>query len=144
MELNEGNFKLMAQYLLETLSPNPDVRRPGKTENLVMYSNILCAEIKIKQHITIIAAEKFLECVEANQNYSLLLLQLVQKEAIEETIRVAAAIAFKNFIKRNWNAHAVSIPLTLMLFSIFYDDLCARIQMVRIAYISPIGRLLNS
>lgn len=30
MDLNEDNFKLMAQYLLQTLSPNPDVRRPGK------------------------------------------------------------------------------------------------------------------
>lgn len=54
------------------------------------------------------AAEKFLESVEANQNYAILLLNLVGKEDVDSTIRVAGSIAFKNFVKRNWNAHAVS------------------------------------
>lgn len=53
-------------------------------------------------------AEKFLESVEANQNYAILLLNLVGKEDLDSTIRVAGSIAFKNFVKRNWNAHAVS------------------------------------
>lgn len=30
MEINEENFKLLAQYLQQTLSPDPNVRRPGK------------------------------------------------------------------------------------------------------------------
>lgn len=52
-------------------------------------------------------AEKFLE-EENGQNYPILLLNLVGKEELDSTIRVAGAIAFKNFVKRNWNAHAVS------------------------------------
>lgn len=37
MELTEDNYKLMAQYLQQTLSPDPNVRRPGKcwTKSLV-------------------------------------------------------------------------------------------------------------
>lgn len=57
------------------MSPEPDVRKP---------------------------AEKFLESVEQNQNYSLLLLHLMDKESIAAHIRVSGAIAFKNFVKRNW------------------------------------------
>lgn len=53
-------------------------------------------------------AEKFLESVETQHNYSLLLLQLVGRDGVDPTIRVAGAIAFKNFVKRNWNAHADS------------------------------------
>lgn len=49
-----------------------------------------------------IPAEKFLEKVEVNQNYSLLLLHLLHKPEIDMTIRVAGAVAFKNYIKRNW------------------------------------------
>lgn len=47
-------------------------------------------------------AEKFLEGVEVNQNYPLLLLHLIAKPDVDMTIRVAGAIAFKNYIKRNW------------------------------------------
>lgn len=47
-------------------------------------------------------AEKFLEGVEVNQNYPLLLLNLVNKPEVDLTIRVAGAVAFKNYIKRNW------------------------------------------
>ncbi|GLV36439.1 Chromosome segregation 1 [Carabus blaptoides fortunei] len=47
-------------------------------------------------------AEKFLEGVEVNQNFPLLLLHLIDKQEIDMTVRVAGAIAFKNYIKRNW------------------------------------------
>lgn len=30
MEINEDNFKTLAQYLQQTLNPDPNVRRPGK------------------------------------------------------------------------------------------------------------------
>lgn len=62
-----------------------------------------------------IQAEKFLESVEGNQNYAILLLNLVGKEDIDGTIRVAGAIAFKNFVKRNWNAHAVNFTIFVNL-----------------------------
>lgn len=48
-------------------------------------------------------AEKFLEGVEVNQNYPLLLLNLVQKAEVDMTIRVIGAVTFKNYIKRNWS-----------------------------------------
>lgn len=53
--------------------------------------------------IGIITAEKFLEGVEVNQNYPMLLLHLVHKKEVDMTIRIAGAIAFKNYIKRNWS-----------------------------------------
>lgn len=34
MEINESNFKILAQYLQQTLSPDPNVRRPGKRKNV--------------------------------------------------------------------------------------------------------------
>lgn len=48
------------------------------------------------------AAEQFLESVEGNQNYGLLLLTLLDRDGVEPHIRVSAAVTFKNFIKRNW------------------------------------------
>ncbi|KAF9416074.1 hypothetical protein HW555_006486 [Spodoptera exigua] len=75
MEVTDENLATLANYLQQTLSPDTNVRRP---------------------------AEKFLESVEVNQNYAILVLHLIDKESVDLTIRVAAAIAFKNFIKRNW------------------------------------------
>lgn len=50
----------------------------------------------------IILAERFLESVEVNQNYPILLLNLIDKAGVDDTIRVSGAIAFKNYVKRNW------------------------------------------
>ncbi|KAL1399335.1 hypothetical protein pipiens_008286 [Culex pipiens pipiens] len=78
MEINENNFERLASYLQQTLSPDPEVRRP---------------------------AERFIESIEVSQNYPLLCLHLIDRGQVEITIRVAAAIAFKNFVKRNWGWH---------------------------------------
>ncbi|XP_060807237.1 exportin-2 [Amyelois transitella] len=75
MEVTDENLATLANYLQQTLNPDPNIRRP---------------------------AEKFLEGIELNQNYAVLLLHLIEKEAVDMTIRIAAAIAFKNFVKRNW------------------------------------------
>ncbi|KAG8192798.1 hypothetical protein JTE90_019116 [Oedothorax gibbosus] len=75
MEVTDNNLQTLVGYLQQTLSPDPNVRRP---------------------------AEKFLESVEANQNYPVLLLTLVDKKDVDMTIRVASAIVFKNYVKRNW------------------------------------------
>lgn len=75
MELTDDNLRTLSDYLQHTLSPDVNIRRP---------------------------AEKFLESVEVNQNYPVLLLHLVDKQDVHLTIRVAGAVAFKNYIKRNW------------------------------------------
>uniref|UniRef100_A0A3P9LYL6 Exportin-2 n=1 Tax=Oryzias latipes TaxID=8090 RepID=A0A3P9LYL6_ORYLA len=74
MELNDANLQSLTEVLRKTLDPDPNARRP---------------------------AEKFLESVEGNQNYSLLLLTLLEKSQ-DNVIRVCAAVMFKNYIKRNW------------------------------------------
>nr|XP_061813737.1 exportin-2-like isoform X2 [Nerophis lumbriciformis] len=74
MELNDADLQILTEYLRKTLNPDPTVRRP---------------------------AEKFLESVEGNQNYPLLLLTLLEKSQ-DNVIRVCAAVTFKNYIKRNW------------------------------------------
>lgn len=76
MEVSDENLRTLGEYLQQTLSPDVNIRRP---------------------------AEKFLEGVEVNQNYPLLLLHLVHKNEVDMTIRTAGAIAFKNYVKRNWN-----------------------------------------
>ncbi|XP_063905831.1 exportin-2 [Zophobas morio] len=75
MDINDENLRILSQYLQQTLNPDTNIRRP---------------------------AEKFLEGVEVNQNYPLLLLNLIHRNEVEMTIRIAGAIAFKNYIKRNW------------------------------------------
>lgn len=52
-------------------------------------------------------AEKLLESIEVQRNYAVLLLNLVDKQEVDMTIRIAGAIAFKNYVKRNWVAHEV-------------------------------------
>ncbi|ERL89802.1 exportin-2 [Dendroctonus ponderosae] len=76
MEISEENLQTLARYLQETLNPDVSIRRP---------------------------AEKFLEGVEVNQNYPLLLLNLVHKPEVDMTVRIAGSVAFKNYIKRNWS-----------------------------------------
>ncbi|XP_058804999.1 exportin-2 [Phymastichus coffea] len=75
MELTDDNLLTLSEYLKHTLNPDVNVRRP---------------------------AEKSLEAVELNKNYPLLLLHLVDKPEVDITIRIAGAIAFKNYVKRNW------------------------------------------
>ncbi|XP_076244499.1 chromosome segregation 1 [Calliopsis andreniformis] len=82
MELTDDNLLTLSEYLKRTLSPDIDVRRP---------------------------AEKFLKSVEVNQNYPLLLLHLVDKSEINITIRIAGAVAFKNYVKRNWKVKEDSV-----------------------------------
>lgn len=56
-----------------------------------------------------VSAEKSLEAVEKNQNYPILLLTLVDKQETPANIRVAAAVTFKNFVKRNWSVVSITI-----------------------------------
>jgi len=75
MELTDGNVATLSTYLQQTLSPTREER---------------------------IAAEKFLESVETNAGYSILLLMVTSKNEVPQPIRVSAAVNFKNFVKRNW------------------------------------------
>jgi len=75
MEVNNQNIHQLAAYLQQTLSPQNEVRKP---------------------------AEEFLQSVECNQNYPVLLLHLLQADGIEPNIKIAGSITFKNYIKRNW------------------------------------------
>lgn len=78
MEVNDSNLQTLAGYLQKTLCPDLTERR---------------------------AAEKFLESVECNQNYAILLLHLIDKPETELHIRISAAVNFKNYIKRNWRVN---------------------------------------
>ena len=66
-------------------------------------------------------AEKFLESVEGNQNYPLLLLTLLDKEDVDQAIRVSAAITFKNYVKRNWRVVCTEIVMQLIFLTDFID-----------------------
>ncbi|KAK9704355.1 importin-alpha export receptor [Basidiobolus ranarum] len=73
MEVNEQNLNALSEYLKQTLDPN--TRRQ---------------------------AEQYLYSVEKNPNFSLLLLTLVENPSADPSVRFAAALLFKNFVKRNW------------------------------------------
>ena len=75
MEATPENVQILVTYLTQTLSPDYAVRKP---------------------------AEDSLMAVEKQAGYSLLLLQLVESEQVDVSVRLAAVINFKNFVKRNW------------------------------------------
>ena len=75
MEASPENLQVLATHLQQTLSEKYDVRKP---------------------------AEEYLLSIEGNPNYAMLLLQLADGDQVEIHIRLAAAINFKNFVKRNW------------------------------------------
>ena len=76
MEMNEENLQALTTYLQQTMSPDINLRKP---------------------------AEDFLKSVEVQHGYAMLLLALLGTERqVANDIKLAAAIAFKNFIKRNW------------------------------------------
>lgn len=66
---------MLVNYLTQTLSSEYSVRKP---------------------------AEDYLMSVEKQSGYSILLLQLADSEQVELSVRLAAVINFKNFVKRNW------------------------------------------
>ena len=66
-------------------------------------------------------AEKYLETVEGTANYGILLLQLLTLESTSSVIRTAAAVTFKNFIKRNWRIVSWKFVLTYKMLKI--DDI---------------------
>eukprot|EP00117_Sycon_ciliatum_P032906 scpid41873/ scgid25428/ Exportin-2; Cellular apoptosis susceptibility protein; Chromosome segregation 1-like protein; Importin-alpha re-exporter len=75
MEVTDGNLDTLAVCLTQTVSADPAVRKP---------------------------AEKFLEGVECQQNYGILLLKLFTRQSSDDIVKLAAAVTFKNFVKRNW------------------------------------------
>ena len=52
--------------------------------------------------LTIFSAEQTLKAQETNPGFSLALLQIVNTESFPQATRLAAALFFKNFIRRNW------------------------------------------
>lgn len=110
MELNDGNLQTLTEFLRKTLDPDPAVRRPGnKMESFTIRLWILLLLILTWPILPLYAlAEKFLESVEGNQNYPLLLLTLLEKSQ-DNVIRVCAAVTFKNYIKRNWRIVSFSM-----------------------------------
>lgn len=75
MDLNAENMQALSTYLHQTLSSDLATRR---------------------------SAEKYLESIESNKNFALLLLMLLNDTQAPMHIRTSAAINFKNFVKRNW------------------------------------------
>ena len=75
MEATPENLQALVTCLVQTLSPQYEVRKQ---------------------------AEDYLETLEGNQNYAMLLLHLTDNQDAETHIRLAASITFKNFVKRNW------------------------------------------
>ena len=89
MEATPENLQALSNFLKQTMSPDSKARNQ---------------------------AEDFLRQHEGQRGFALLLLNLLGSDSNDpemQTVKLAAAINFKNFIKRNWKI--VSLPL----FSLF-------------------------
>ncbi|KAK4517849.1 uncharacterized protein ATC70_001197 [Mucor velutinosus] len=73
MEINEQTYNALQQYLLQTLSPDT---QKDAAHNLSQ--------------------------VEVQQGFPILLLKLISDESVDQTLRIAGAVYFKNYIKRHW------------------------------------------
>jgi exportin-2 (importin alpha re-exporter) len=81
MEVNDANVTALVNYLRQTLSHDASIRRP---------------------------AENYLKSIENTKHFPILLLHVVDQPAIELVIRVSGAVAFKNFVRRNWASEGAS------------------------------------
>lgn len=99
--ISKAWLNICSKHLFQTRMFVVQVRDRRDRENVILQ---FCALFSI------LLAERFLESVESNQNYAILLLNLVGKEDLDSTIRVAGSIAFKNFVKRNWGTVSHKFP----------------------------------
>ncbi|UXI18227.1 uncharacterized protein NH340_JMT04170 [Sarcoptes scabiei] len=75
MSSHSNSLEQLCSCLLQTLSPDLNVRKP---------------------------AEKFVESCERQPGFSQNLLQILQKNDIDPTVKLCASIAYKNLIKKYW------------------------------------------
>ena len=91
MDPTPDNLKTLSNYLKQTMSPDAGIRKP---------------------------AEEFLRQHECQRGFALLLLTLLGSEDTSPDmmyVKIAAAINFKNYIKRNWKI--VSFKFILKKYS---------------------------
>ena len=69
--------------------------------------------------LSVAAGEKFLESIERNQNYPLLLLQLLDAPTTPPHLRISAAITVKNYVKRNWKIVRSTFP-GFLYYNVYY------------------------
>lgn len=62
-----------------------------------------------------VLAEKFLDSADNTPNFGLSLLQLLTEESADDVVRIASAVTFKNFIKKNWRMVRSSSFVNLFL-----------------------------
>ena len=90
------------RLILRNLSWVTEKCLPNSLEKIF---NSFCAYFK--SNFLFVSAEKFLQTIEGNSNYSLLLLHIVENGSFDSMIRLAAAITFKNFVKRQWRVVSI-------------------------------------
>eukprot|EP01147_Barroeca_monosierra_P001329 gene1329-16_t len=76
------NVQTMVHYLQQTINPDASVRRE---------------------------AESFLNSFEHNEGFLLVLFNIMLEESLDRSVRQAAAVAFKNAVKRRWSSDENSL-----------------------------------
>ncbi|CAG2168210.1 unnamed protein product [Oppiella nova] len=121
--MDESVSQLSTQ-LLQTLSPDPNVRRKAEKwlqscEGSDGFATLLAkSEPQMDESVSQLStqllqtlspdpnvrrkAEKWLQSCEGSDGFATLLLQLIDASAVDLNVRMSGAIAFKNLIKRNW------------------------------------------
>ena len=97
MDPTPDNLKALSSYLGQTMSPDASVRKP---------------------------AEEFLKSVEAQKGFPILILTLLGSNDADpnaQTTKLAAAINFKNYIKRNWKIVIYFRILCIYIMKIFLN-----------------------
>ena len=96
MEINEQTYNALQQYLMQTL--NPATQKDGKS----MFLFIAFHYNKTDTFLWNEKAVHSLSQVEVQQGFPILLLKLISDDAVDQTLRIAGAVYFKNYVKRHW------------------------------------------
>ena len=96
-----------SQSWLPTSKPLLASSRPVSTRSRV--DRVCCKRITyiIDTDLTSLPAEQALKAQESTPGFSLALLQIVNTDSFPQATRLAAALFFKNFVRRNWVVRVV-------------------------------------
>lgn len=88
-----ADLQAIAGQLQASLDPQQSRQGMSQTHHITYI---------IHAHLTHVSAEQALKAQESTPGFSLALLQIVNTDSFPQATRLAAALFFKNFVRRNW------------------------------------------
>jgi len=96
----------LKQVIGETLSPYAQTRKAGKKQRKMRFSHIVQSALMSASVSPFVSAEERLKAAQATPGHPLEVLRLIaSSDAADAAVRQAAAVNFKNIIKKGWDVH---------------------------------------